>query len=269
MAGSGVTSLALPLFNAIRRPADLPTVGTAYEREYLDFKTTYVRSSTYEIAKDVAAFANVLGGVVLVGAEEENDRLKGYVPLTRADADKVMRLANGAVKDRCSPAPPCEIEPIECDGGIVVAINVHAVAGQPVGVKVPKVRGVSEFAFTFPVRVRTGTDYLRPDQLASLMLPEQKHAAICLAAIPEKDRTSIRFEYRVGTSEATNPGTFTGEIDVRTLLAKFDVKNGNQVFALDLPLQAIKVVQPLGGTWRISLRGPLTFHGLIAGWQPL
>jgi hypothetical protein len=101
------------------------------------------------------------------------------------------------------------------------------------------------------------------------MLPDQKHAAICLAAIPEKDRTSIRFEYRVGSSEATNPGAFTGEIDVRALRAKFEVKNGGQFAALDLPLQAIEVVQPLGGTWRISLRGRITFHGLIAAWQPL
>jgi predicted HTH transcriptional regulator len=51
------------------RESDLPEAGTSSEREDLDFKRVVDPQDSIEIAKDVAALANTVGGVILVGAQ--------------------------------------------------------------------------------------------------------------------------------------------------------------------------------------------------------
>lgn len=59
----------MPVFQPLVRPTPLPDINDAIERVVMDWK---VKPAQYpfEKAKDVAAFANHLGGCILIGAHE-------------------------------------------------------------------------------------------------------------------------------------------------------------------------------------------------------
>jgi hypothetical protein len=94
-----------------------------------------------EMAKDVAAFANAAGGVIVVGVDHQNGAAQRY-PLSLAEANELVELYSQAVRDRCSPRPliePCAIdigpEPGKPpDERFVVAVNLWPYPDQPVGV---------------------------------------------------------------------------------------------------------------------------------------
>jgi hypothetical protein len=269
----------MALFKHIQAVEDLPAVGTSYEREHLDFKRRIGGGGTYEQAKDVASFANRTGGVILVGAEDDKDRLARYVPMTDAEAHGTRTRFIDAVKDRCLPAPKCDVEVIAHTGGFVVAVNVWPVPGQPVGVKVPVSKGpgdkISDSAFVFPIRVLTGTDYLEPQELAKVMLPDLRRNAIALDMIPTTERRDLLVWFREasGSGEALMKGHLLS-VDIHTGRASFSLVFGADSLAVELPLEAIQSVQPTGGpsgrgrVWRISLRGQVTHQGDLGIWIP-
>jgi hypothetical protein len=254
----------MPLFPEIRTTFDLPPAGSSYERERQDFK---VRISTrpFEIGKDIAAFANKFGGVLLIGAEDDNDRLKQYVPLTKDEADETRRAVANALKDRCFPEPRCDIETISQGQGFIVAINVWPLPDQVVGVKAPTdpaEKRIPPHAYVFPIRKHTGTEYLKPQELAPLMLPELRLVAIALESIPKREREKVEMWWNVHS--AVRRAVSYEDVDTHTARARFLVSNDSTTFRryeskeLILPLDAIQGVQPLGdGVWRVSLRGAL------------
>ena len=265
----------MALFKHIQAPSDLPPEGTSYEREHIDFKRRIGGSGTYEQAKDVAAFANRTGGVLLIGVEDEKDRLARYVPLTAEEAKICRSRYIEAVKDRCFPSPKCEVEIIEYAPGFVVAVNVWPVPGQPVGVKVPVAKAtgdkIADSAFVFPVRVLTGTDYLEPQELAKVMLPELRRVAIALEQIPTKERETLRISWRAASGEGhSETGGSFRDVDINTGRAHFAIVFGSRSPAVELPLEAVASVQPIGGhgLWRISLRGQLLEQAEIVHWDP-
>src|SRR5947207_14973186 len=97
----------MALFKLIMRPEDLPPVGSAREILALDFKRDlYDLAKPFEMAKDVAAFANASGGSILVGADEDQARhvLASYKPISGEAIAAAQRGAvSGAVRDRCGP----------------------------------------------------------------------------------------------------------------------------------------------------------------------
>ena len=116
--------------------SQLPKVGDGYEREVLDLKQTGKGTSAFHFAKDVAAFANHLGGTLLVGAEEHLGRVKEYHPLSEADVSAVQSTISMAVRDRCSPHPVVEPARIPYDGRFILAVNVAPELSALVGVSV-------------------------------------------------------------------------------------------------------------------------------------
>lgn len=256
----------MALFKAIKTADDLPEEGSSYERAQLEFKKLVNGNRRYELAKDVAALANATGGVILVGIEDEHEQLARYVPLTQQDAEETRRAVNDAVSDRCFPSPHCEPEIVARDGGFVVAINVWPLPDQLVGVKAPIEKEAGEkkpqWAFVFPVRKHTGTDFLKPQELAPLMLPKIRHAAIALESIPEGQRQNLTLTYQAYRD--VKLGAAYVNVNIQTARATFLVSHGGEYFnrnqnqELVLPLQAIDSVQPLtGDRWRICLSGHL------------
>jgi len=173
------------MFDPITTPAQLPPIG-AHETETLDFKSTYKPSETFEMAKDVAALANAVGGTLLVGAAEDAaEKLSGYVPVAPTEAADLQTRLEVAVTQRCSPAPfisATRIEHPARPAHEVVAVNVWAFPAQAVGVKIggSMADGYGGDAWVFPIRVGTQTKYLEPEMLAMLMLPEIRRKAILL-----------------------------------------------------------------------------------------
>ena len=71
------------LFRPVATTADLPALSAGRESGTYDFKGSVDLAKKRELAKDVAAFANATGGVILIGAEEDKDAgtLRRYAPM--------------------------------------------------------------------------------------------------------------------------------------------------------------------------------------------
>jgi hypothetical protein len=97
---------------------DVPSVGSGHESATIDMKggpdayrqlhSGVASWKSYEMAKDVAAFANAMGGTVLVGAEE--DRAAGvcsaHSPFSDARATELTEAISTAIEKRCRPRLP-------------------------------------------------------------------------------------------------------------------------------------------------------------------
>jgi predicted HTH transcriptional regulator len=90
------------------RLKQLPLRGETIERATRDLKggrTTPDPTNAFELAKDVAAFANHLGGELLVGANEVDGVVGEYEGLPLPLANTLREQYSKAVKRRCLPRP--------------------------------------------------------------------------------------------------------------------------------------------------------------------
>jgi hypothetical protein len=251
------------LYKRIETESDLPAPGTVREGLSLDAKSKPYFDG-FELGKDMAAFANAIGGVVLVGANEAN-KLIEYVPLPRAIADKQSQAFEDALRDRCSPTPLVKIFVLPQGAGYVAAINVDAFPGQPVGVSADGGKNKQGVGFAFPMRIASQTTWLLPEQLAMLMLPELRQRAIQLASIPLTNRKMISL---IGSSGPRFLAELEG-IDYQAGAAIFSLQQAGKDAAtgsVHLPLAAIEYVWRGAGSYRVSLAGSLT-HANVSGWE--
>lgn len=112
--------------------------GHASEGDQLDFKVQRYATDekgSRELAKDVCAFANHLGGVLLLGVAEVNGVASAVNPISDVgDAD--ARHIRSVVASWCGQVPELDVVPVRGDGGqgfIVIAVPPsprapHAVA---------------------------------------------------------------------------------------------------------------------------------------------
>jgi hypothetical protein len=156
------------------------------------YGSTQVKPATYafERAKDVAAFANHLGGTLLIGAQELNGQLQAYVGMPPTDAGAVRNDYSKAVADRCMPRPTIDFEEYDDPGDPakrIVAINVEPSLNL-VGVKISGDKdkeGYGGIAYVFPVRSGIDARYLESGQLAMFMTPHVRRVAVLLSKIPQ------------------------------------------------------------------------------------
>lgn len=100
------------VFVPIKKPADLPPKGPSNEGQHREFKSKQTEDR-YEIAKDVAAFANADGGTILIGARGNGEYLADYEPLTTKEASAAQEVCDEGVHTRCAPPPIYSVEPVE------------------------------------------------------------------------------------------------------------------------------------------------------------
>ncbi|HEY2515734.1 MAG TPA: ATP-binding protein, partial [Polyangiaceae bacterium] len=94
-----------------RRFDKLPDKSTTVETAVLDLKETYAPDKSFEMAKDVAAFANHLGGTLLIGAKEVDGKIGEYNGVPPELAEKIRTGFSLATKERCSPRPIYDFSP--------------------------------------------------------------------------------------------------------------------------------------------------------------
>lgn len=167
----------------------LPAPGTGAEHALWDLKER-LSAVEFEKAKDVAAFANHLGGTILVGAtEDRSSQVLSYRPLTSKEADDSEAAIAQAVSNRCRPTPLFNFERLPHDTGKVLAINVWPSITTAIGVRIKGDRGdgYAGDAYVFPVRLGTTCAFLTSDQLPMHMLPDLRRKLILLRAIPDKE----------------------------------------------------------------------------------
>ncbi len=236
--------------------AHLPAIGSA-ESVSMDFKVTYKRSDgfdRFELAKDVAALANAVGGALLIGAQEDRatGTLRSYVPMADSDVKATAVAIEEAVRDRCSPMPVFSIARIAKDNGTVLAVNVTAYPGQPVGVSVrgDKGDGYGDPAWTFPVRVGTQTNFFRPEQLAMLMSAEYRRIVILLSAIVAGEKVLVTWPDRGFGGE---PEFAFVSLSAQDNLVALQPPDPQQA-TMRLPLDAIRSVWR-DGPWYLFVQG--------------
>jgi hypothetical protein len=250
-----VTVLFTPILDASR----LPKRGEGYERATLDLKETASPKPGFHHAKDVAAFANHLGGTLLIGAQETDGRIGEYKPLTEQTVTAIQAAFSQAVRDRCSPHPLFDFARFPLDGGVVLAVNVWPYIGQVVGVAVKNEKrqdGFGEDSYAFPIRVGIDATYLLPEQLPMFMLPEVRRFVILLRAIPRDTVISLVFNRRTGYPH--RPAAKVIEVDELGNSVKFleILEGGGPRPGIDkfVPLDKIETVYRTGPeTWTVTV----------------
>jgi hypothetical protein len=149
------------------------------------------------MAKDVAAFANHLGGTLLLGAVETDEILRKYFGMTPQEAGKAIRSYSDAAADRCWPRPvldPACYEDPSDSAKKIVAINVEP-SLELVCVKVKadlEKEKWGDYAYVFPVRTGNNARYLQPGQLAMFMTPHVRRIAVMASKIPKGELVKVR-----------------------------------------------------------------------------
>lgn len=149
------------------------------ERLWFDLKETYAPGKRAEMAKDVAAFANGEGGVLIVGAKEGPTEPDYSSPLAAAYAAKVEEDFDLAVRDFCRPTPAVHVRAIPvpaAHGKVILVVNVEPFIDQPVAAR----HEADKDMWRFPIRVGRNTEYILPEQLPLYMNSKARRAKLLL-----------------------------------------------------------------------------------------
>jgi|GEM_PF-1738587 len=152
------------------------------ERLWFDLKETYQPQSQAEMAKDVAAFANALGGAVIVGAKEGATEPDYSSPLSATYAAKIENEFDLAVRDFCRPSPTVHVRTIPVPtekGKVIIVANIESFVDQPVAAR----HGTDKDMWRFPLRVGRHTEYLFPEQLPLYMNSKARRAKLLLVRV--------------------------------------------------------------------------------------
>ena len=83
--------------------SDVEALANEVEGEDLDYKGKQSPVEWWELAKDIAAFANHLGGVLLLGAYERSDGRPNFGGLAPDEVTKLIVAYHDAALKRCQP----------------------------------------------------------------------------------------------------------------------------------------------------------------------
>jgi hypothetical protein len=229
----------------------LPLIGAAAERSTWDLKSEVNPGNSYELAKDVSAFANHLGGVLLYGAKETNGRIGSYHPVPESVANDLEREISNACKSRCEPVPTYEIERHPKDSGWVASVSVSPFLGGLIGVRVTADKakeGYGGNSFVFPIRSGNQTHYLTPTNMATYLDPAVRRAAILLSRIPEHTTVSTR---TWNNNDGVDQDSLSfGEVDIERNRIRFYPVGGSASFFK--PLDQVQTVYEAEDGWRIT-----------------
>lgn len=186
-------------YGRILLPSDLPPAGPPTDRSRekadLDFKSFADERQPWEHAKDIAAFANALGGVLLIGADDTSGDLL-YPGLRGQTVAQVKSIYEGAAK-MCSPTATVDVVPIEHPSGVVVvAVNVDPHVDQamaaPAGTRDKNGKPCRhDTAWVFPVRRASLTEAVLPEALPVYMNREIRRTLLLLARIAPEARRKV------------------------------------------------------------------------------
>ena len=235
-------------WRSINNAGELRPIGSR-ESDILDFKGQgygNTDSDRYEAARDVAQFANQLGGTIILGAQEENGVLKEYAGLPEI-ADQRTKIRD-ICATRIESSLLIDLVEIDYNGRKVLAVNVTP-SLSAVGVRVSTQR------YEFPIRRNDRKDFLTLQEVAMMGTPERR-GRLLLESIPQNSRAKLRmdtekFDYnkRLGS-----PSQWQLE-DIRPESARFKVWD----ISVYIPLAFIEAVWPSDsyGEYTVSVRACL------------
>jgi hypothetical protein len=231
----------------------------------LDFKGFADAKEWWELAKDIAAFANYLGGVILVGAAENATGAADLCGIPAAAAQELKEAYEKASRDKCLPRPlvtVCSLEPPEIPGRCVLAVNVEPVPDQLVGAMFYGInklgQPVSSDAWRFPVRIGKDNVSVAPDRIPMFIDAHVRRTAIRLSSIPRGAAPLLVWR---------RPSNQFDESPVREMIVGLDIDLTANVFRarrvidggehpFSVPLDDVEAVwEETQGNWRIRVTG--------------
>ncbi|MEQ1609448.1 MAG: ATP-binding protein [Hyphomonadaceae bacterium] len=107
----------------------------ASESVTLEFKAAaYSRNDDgkKELLKDLTAFANTRGGLLVIGVAEQDNAAIAITPITRAEAEAERSRINDLLRAGVDPRVfGVETKIIEVEGGVVLVVSIPRSAGRP------------------------------------------------------------------------------------------------------------------------------------------
>jgi len=266
-------------------------LAAACEHAVLDLKVRYDfvrdRTKSFEMVKDVCAFANHLGGTIVVGAQEHTGERKGqiaaFVPLVKPTPGELVKEVDRVIRLYCLPVPIANAVIVELDAtqvkavlgreagsATIVAINVEPALDTPVGCLacVEHSRACSRGggqacdcagnavpdAWRFPIRAIEGTDLLRPDQIARRMNVIERRALLQLHAVQDEEQILVWFNSGTSFQRRAIPCRVsaldpTMMVFVLELVAIVDAPRA------EVPLVFVRAVWRSSGGWNVAIDG--------------
>lgn len=257
----------MPTYKKVYLWKDLPAKPPKEIAETLtlDFKGQHKKDSG-EMAKDMAAFANTHGGVILIGVAETADNYERSL-LTKAEAKQVAKDYEDGARDLLAPRPHVDPAVVEFPGDTekaLVAINVEPFPGQLIGALLPGTE-----AWRFPVRTATRhTKCLDPEKAMIYADPKARKAAILLAQIPllKSIYVQVRVQHVTGLVINENVQRLEAHVqslDVEKNSVDLRVMRPDRVAMVECvcPLEDIDAVwQVHGAVWVVRVNGAMYFH---------
>ena len=269
---------ALVRYQPVRTLADAEALAASTEGRSVDFKATADPAAWWELAKDIAAFANHVGGTILVGAAEQPDGTATLFGIAPEAAKPLAREYENASRDKCKPRPLSTVDPITLSSGkVVLAVNVDPYPLALVGAMFYALNRNGEpetcDAWRFPVRVDKHNVPLQPDQIAMFMEPRTRRMVTLLEGVmssPEPPPQSIPPQRHVYLHYVLPTGGLTPPVPITLLsvdvlqnafafsAARMGSGRGRTEHTYRAPLDDVEAVW-LGreGQWQIRVSGYL------------
>jgi hypothetical protein len=225
----------------------------------MDFKAKHALNAG-EHAKDIAAFANAFGGVLLIGVSETADSFsRCLMPIE--DARDVVRAYDDAARDLLAPRVTVDclaVTPPENELQALVAVNVDPFPGQMVGAKLPQTEG-----WRFPVRTAARhSAYYDPEKIMLYADPRTRKSAILLSSVSKKGTVYLQVIFRQEGGSAADEsdelcsGEFRG-LDLATNTAEFGcmLPDRSAMVHIVAPIEDVEAVWYAHAHWHVRLDG--------------
>jgi predicted HTH transcriptional regulator len=245
----------------------LQTLIGQTETPDIDFKGAAYPEGDFEIGKDIVAFANTLGGSIVIGASTAaKTRCTGFHGIPSAEAAREAERIERVAKDFCRPTPFVIALPIELPTkpkSSVVVVSIGMSPAAPLGCNL---KSAHNDAWLFPYRVGSQTKYLSPDQFGAFESMTARRIAALLMSIPEKEQKDVTLRWFVPNSNGLEVPNPNKKKEVR--LEEVKIENNAASFCdaskiegkWSIPLDEITTVwrDSAEGRWHVFLNGRIS-----------
>lgn len=191
------------LYRPIKNQDDFKSlihIGETPESIHWDYKQQFNDEKKSDIAIDLAAFANTLGGTLLIGISEKNiDGRKVANNLFNIDDfERIKKSVYTSILDLLSPHIDVQVVSIKVDDVLIVAINVEPSVNL-VSVSQEKNRHY----YCFPYRTDFGNRFMAFDEVEKRMMDNKSRAMYLKLKkhIPSKGKVTI-YPFPIGNYRA-------------------------------------------------------------------
>jgi len=225
----------------------------ASESVHLEFKRESYGNADVdkkELLKDVTAFANTLGGHLIIGIDEKDGSASSLVPMNGIDVDKELQRLENIIRSGIETRIiGLRMKRISVDSGDIIVIHIPRSFNPPH-------RVIFKNSNRYYARNSTGVHELSLDELR-MLFSEQR-------SIEERAKTFVGERFlRIQASEGAMPLPTSDGIWAMHLvpLPDFSAKNRIEISTLKTQFHTFHPIEASGYNQRANLDGYCTYKG--------